>query len=130
MQKLIISMARLTAAMTLYGIEQVQTASNVTQSGQDLFKVVDNFEGTLNSMTEVLESRLDDGKRGTLKSVTDITKEVVGKSFDGVNMMDPRGFLRMTNQIWQKSTEAMSDWFGGSSRDDGAEPKPAADVLS
>jgi len=130
MQKLIVSVVRFTTALTLYGIEQIQTVSYVTQSGQDLFKVLDKFEIALDSLTEALVDQIDESKRDTLKSVTNIAEEVVSRSFDSVNLIDPRGVLRMAGVLWQKSSGAMSDWFGNSNPTNGSEPKPAADVLS
>ncbi len=116
--------------MALYGIEQMQTTSDVTQSGQNLFKVLDKLELALDSMTDALAGKIDDSKKGTLKSVTSMTEEIVGRSFDGANLMDPRSLLRMTGTLWQKSADAMSELFGRSSPTTGSEPKPAADVMS
>ncbi len=130
MQKLIISMVRLTAVMTLYGIEQLQTTSDLTQSGQSFLKVLDKFELALDSMTDALADKIDDSKKGTLKSVTNMTEEIVGRSFDGANLMDPRSLLRMTGTLWQKSSDALSELFGRSSPTADSEPKPAADVMS
>ena len=132
MQDLIISMVRFTAAVTLYGIEQIQTASYVTQGGQDLFKVLDKFEVAFNSLTEALVDKIDESKRNTLKSVTSMAEDVVTKSFQGLNMMDPRAVIRMTGDFWRNSSDAMSDamndWFGEPAPPE-SEPKPVADVL-
>jgi chemotaxis regulatin CheY-phosphate phosphatase CheZ len=130
MQKLIVSMVRFTTAVTLYGLEQIQTVSYLTQGGQDLFKVLDKFEIALDSLTEALVDNIDESKRDTLKSVANIAEEAVNRSFDSVDMIDPRRVLRMADKLWQKSSDAMTDWFGKSTPTNGSEPKPAAEVLS
>jgi hypothetical protein len=130
MQKLIVSMVRFTTALTLYGLEQVQTTTYVARAGQDLFKVLDKLEITLNSLTEALIDKIDDSKRGTLRSVTDITEDVVGKSFDSVNMMDPRSLLRLTDEFWNKTSDVLTGWFEKPAPENGSEPRPAADIMS
>lgn len=130
MPKLIVSMVRFTTALTLYGFEQIQSVSYATQSGQDLFKVLDKFEIALDSLTEALVDKIDESKRDTLNSVTKMAEEVVSRSFDSVNMIDPRSVLRMAGELWQKSSNTMSEWFGKSTPTNGSEPKPAAEVLS
>jgi hypothetical protein len=130
MQKLIVSMVRFTTALALYGLEQVQTTAFLAQGGQDLFKVLDKFEIALNSLTEALIDKIDDSKRGTLRSVTNMTEDVVSKSFDSVTVMDPRSVLRLTNEFWQKTSQALTDWFEKPAPTNGSEPKPATEVMS
>jgi len=130
MPKLIVSMVRFTTALALYGFEQIQSVSNATQGGQDLFKVLDKFEITLDSLTEALVDKMDGSKRDTHNSVAKMTEEVVNRSFDSVNMIDPRGVFRMAGELWRKSSNTMAEWFGKSTPTNGSEPKPAAEVLS
>ncbi len=129
MQELILSMVRFTAAVALYGIEQIQNVSNVTEKGEDVSKVLDRFEGAFNSLTDVLVARIDRSKRDTLKSVTSVAEDFVNKSFEGINMMDPREVLRITSDFWKSSSDAISDWLEKPADSEESEPKPAADVL-
>jgi hypothetical protein len=123
MQKLMVSIVRFTTALALYGLEQIQSVSRRAQGGQDLFKVVDEFQATLDDLTSALVDNIDEGKRDTLKSVTDIAEDVISKS-------NPRDVLRITSDLWEKSSDAMTDWLGKSAPTNGSEPKPAAEVLS
>jgi hypothetical protein len=109
MQRLFVSMMRFSTAMTLYGVEQMQTAIRLSQTGQDLFKVVDKFENVLNAMTDVLKGKIDERKQATLKSVTIMAEDVVNRSTDWINLSGTRS----------------ADINGN-----GAQPKPVADVLS
>ena len=129
MERLILSMVRFSTALTLYGIEQVQTTMYVTQGGQDLFKVVDKFEITLNSLTEVLADRIDHSKQETLKSVGEMAEGVLQKSFESINLIDPREVLRATSDFVQRSSDAVTDWIVKPSATEDTEPQPAVEVL-
>ena len=54
MNNLIVSMTRLSTAMTLFTVQQMQRTMKVMEDGQALTKTVEGFEVTLNSLTEVL----------------------------------------------------------------------------
>jgi hypothetical protein len=108
MQRLLVSMVRFSTAMTLYGLEQMQTAIHLSQTGQDLFKVLDKLETALNAMTDVLTGRIDDRKRATLKSVTIMAEDVVNRSTDWIDLSSKRV----------------------ETKGNGDQPQPVADVLS
>jgi GTPase involved in cell partitioning and DNA repair len=110
MQNLMIALMRFSAAVTLYGMEQVQKSMNVVDGGEDLSKAMDRLEKTLNSLTDTLVNKIDDSKRETLKSVTKMSEDVIGKTMDGVSMMDPREVLKATNDLMQKTSDATADW--------------------
>ena len=129
MQELIVSVVRLTAAMTLYGFEQLQTFSNVAQGGEDFSKVLDELEVAFDSLTDALADKIDENKRNTLRSFTRVAEDVVGRTFESIDRMDPRELLRRTNDFWRRSSETISDWLAKPASSNGSEPKPAADVL-
>jgi GTPase involved in cell partitioning and DNA repair len=110
MQNLMIAMMRFSAAVTLYGMEQVQKSMNVVDGGEDMSKAMDRLEKTLNSLTDTLVNKIDDSKKETLKSVTKMSEDVIGKTMDGVSMMDPREVLKATNDLMQKTSDATADW--------------------
>lgn len=130
MQSLLVSMMRLSAALTLYGLEQIQTSVYVTQGGQNPLRVLDKLETALNTLTEALVDHIADGKKTALESVTTMARDLVRTSFDGVNVIDPRQLLRATDSILRSSSEAMADWVDRVSLVDGEEPRPAAEVLA
>jgi hypothetical protein len=129
MQNLIVSMIRFSTAMSLYGLEQLQAAMNLSQGGQDMFKLVDKIEGTLNSMTEALSDRMDGRKQATLHSVTSMAEDVFHRSMDTINALDPREILSVTSNLVQKSTSVVDGWLGRGGSSNGEEPRPVVDVL-
>jgi predicted transcriptional regulator len=109
MQSFLVSIMRFSAAVTLYGMEQVQSTLNVVDGGEDLSKSMDKLEKTLNSLTDALIDRIDDRKRETLKSVTKASEDVVSRTVD-FNIMDPREVVRATNDLIQKTSDATAEW--------------------
>ncbi len=110
MQDLIVAMMRFSAAVTLFGMEQLQSSFNVVEGEEDLSKAMDRFEEALNSMTDALVTKIDDKKKDTLKSVTRMSEDVVSRTVDSMNVMDPREVLRATNDLLKKTTDATADW--------------------
>jgi hypothetical protein len=39
-----------------------------------------------------------------------MSEDVVGRTMDGMNVMDPREVLRATNDLLKKTTDATADW--------------------
>ncbi len=110
MQDLIVAMMRFSAAVTLFGMEQLQSSFNVVEGEEDVSKAMDRFEEALNSMTDALVTKIDDKKKDTLKSVTRMSEDVVSRSFDSMNVMDPREVLKATNDLLKKTSDATADW--------------------
>ena len=110
MQDLIVSMMRFSAALTLFGLEQLQNSLNVVEGEEDLSKTMERFEKTVDSLTDALVNRIDDKKKDTLKSVTRMSEDVVGRTMDGMTMMDPREVFRATNDLIQKTVDTTADW--------------------
>jgi len=110
MQSLIVSMMRFSAALTLFGMEQLQSSLNVVEGEEDFSKAMERFEKALDSLTDALVNKIDDKKKDTLKSVTRMSEDVVGRTMDGMNVMDPREVLRATNDLLKKTTDATADW--------------------
>jgi vacuolar-type H+-ATPase subunit E/Vma4 len=110
MQSLIVSMMRFSAALTLFGMEQLQSSLNVVEGEENLDKAMDRFEKALDSLTDALVNKIDDKKKDTLKSVTRMSEDVVSRTMDGINVMDPREVLRATNDLLKKTSDATADW--------------------
>jgi hypothetical protein len=130
MQRLIVSMMRLSTAFTLYGLEQLESSMNLTKDGQDLNKLLDNLKLTLDSLSDVLLKNMAEEKKDTLKSITNMTEDVVKKSFDGMSFANPREVLKSTSDLIRQSSDTMAGWVGDLTAVDGEDPKPAAEVLS
>jgi len=109
MQNLIVSMMRFSAALTLFGMEQVQNTLNLVEGEEDLSKTMERFEKALDSLTDALMNKVDDKKKETLGSVTRMSEDIVGRTLDGMSIVDPREVLRATNDLLQKTTDATAD---------------------
>jgi hypothetical protein len=105
MQDLLVSMMRFSAALTLFGMEQVQHSLGAVEDKENFSKTAERFEKALDSMTDVLVERIDEKKKETLKSVTKMSEDVVGKTTDGVKL-DQHELFRATTDLIQKTTEA------------------------
>jgi hypothetical protein len=112
MQNLLVAMMRFSAAVTLYGMEQVQKTMDVVDGGEDMSKAMERLETTLNSLTDTLVGKIDTSKQDTLKSVTKMSEDVIGRTMDGVSMMDPREVMKATNDLIQKTSVATADLVG------------------
>jgi hypothetical protein len=127
MGNLLVSLVRFSAAMTLYGFEQIQSTMNVTRGGQNFSNIVDKLGLTIDSMTDVLANEVDQKKQDTLKSVGDTMQEVVSKSFSGTNILDPRQVFRATNALFRKAADVVTNKQARTTGD--SQPKPAAEVM-
>ena len=128
MQSLMVSVVRLSTAATLFGLEQIETAVEVTLGRRGFSTAVDDLANTIDSMSESLVDKTAEEKRRTLDSITRATKRVVDSSADAMAVMDPKRVVEATNDVLRKSTDAVSNFIGKSS-DKGESPRLAVDVL-
>jgi len=105
MSNLIVSMARFSTALALFGVEQLEKTMNIPGGGQDVSKSVDELETTLNSLTDVLAGKMDKKKKDTLHSVTKMTEETISRTVDSMEMMDPREMLKASTDFLQKTSD-------------------------
>ena len=110
MTNLIVSMLRFSAAMTLYGVEQLEHSVNVVEGGSELGKTIEGFEKTLDSLTNVLMKEMDHKKKETLHSATKAFEDVTHRTMEGLDMMDPRQVLKASSDLLQKTSEVTAKW--------------------
>jgi hypothetical protein len=110
MSNLIASMARFSTAMTLFGVEQLEKTMNVVGGGEDVSKTIEEFEKTLNSLTEVLSGKMDEKKKDTLESVTKMTEETVNRTLDTMEVVDPREVLKASTDLLQRTSDVTAGW--------------------
>lgn len=108
MEKLIVSMMRFSTAVTLLGMEQLESAMRVG-SGEDLSKAMERFRATLDSFTDTVSKELDHKKQTTLKSVTNMSEEAVHRAVEGMSVVDPRELLRSTSDLMRKTSDSVAD---------------------
>src|ERR1700733_7866546 len=81
MQELINSLVRLSAASTVYTIQQLQTAAasaDPADSLQRLCQIID-------SMTNAITAQIDAARKPTVDSISSMGSNVVGKTMDALN---------------------------------------------
>jgi len=110
MTNLAVSMLRFSAALTLYSVEQLERSLNVVEGGKDLSKTIDSFEDTLDSLSDVLMKELDEKKKDTLESVRKASKDVVDRTMEGMEIMDPREVIKASSDLLQKTSDVTAKW--------------------
>ena len=110
MTNLAVSMLRFSAALTLYSVEQLERSLNVVEGGADLSKTIQGFERTLDSLSEVLMREMDEKKKETLQSVSKASKDMVGRTMEGMEIMDPREVIKASSDLLQKTSDVTAKW--------------------
>ena len=110
MTNLIVSMLRFSSALTLYGVEQLEQSLNVVEGGTELGKTIEAFEKTLDSLTDVLMKDMDQKKKETLESVSKASHDMVSRSMEGMELLDPRQVLKASSDLLQKSSDVTAKW--------------------
>jgi len=123
MQELISSFVRLSAAMSIYSMQQMQSAVETidpTDSVTRLKKMID-------SMTDALTSHMDESKKQTLDSISNLGADVVGRTFDTLHVsgLNPGDVVRKTAD----SLVSMINKAGDRKASDGT-PRTAEEVLA
>ena len=110
MTNMIVSMLRLSAAMTLYSVEQMEKSMNVIEGGTELGKTFEGFEKTLDSLTEVLMREMDEKKKETLQSVSKASQDMVSRTIEGMELADPRQVMKASSELLQKTSDVTAKW--------------------
>jgi len=110
MTNLVVSMVRFSAAMTLYGVEQLEHSLSLLEGGTDLSKAIQGMEKTLNSLSEVLMREMDEKKKDTLDSMSKASKEMVDRTLEGMEIMNPREVLKASGDLLQKTSDVTAKW--------------------
>ena len=110
MTNLAVSMLRFSAALTLYSVEQLERSLNVVEGGADLSKTILGFEQTLDSLSEVLMREMDEKKKETLQSVSKASKDMVGRTMEGMEILDPREVIKASSDLLQKTSDVTAKW--------------------
>jgi hypothetical protein len=133
MLELLNSMLRLSAAVTVYSMQEVQTAVD----GAAPKESVDKLREMIDSLAEAVSSKINESKRPTLDSLSNLghdfvgrTQEVVGKTIETLKVpaMSPRNIVQSTNDAVKSTT----DWLDGIVKPthNSSEPKAAEEALA
>ncbi|MBI2821140.1 MAG: hypothetical protein HYX74_02850 [Acidobacteria bacterium] len=128
-------MMRFSAAVTLFGVEQLENAVTSMSGREDFSKSLDKFRQSLDSFTDTLSKEMDAKKRDTLKSVASMSQEAVHRTMEGMNVADPREVMRTTSDLIKKTSDSLTEMVSKSAESveetlEGSEPEAAADALS
>ncbi|HEY3132397.1 MAG TPA: hypothetical protein VGL91_23285 [Acidobacteriota bacterium] len=111
MQQLIVSMMRLSAAATLFGMEQIQHSMEVLEGNEDISKMIRRFARTLDSVSDAFAGGIDARKRDALKSITRASEQIVEKSVDGLTLIDPREAVRASSDLVKHTSSSAASWI-------------------
>src|SRR6266566_9412418 len=83
MRETIFSMIRFSGAVTMFGLEQVQ---NAMSAPTDTKAALIRLRNTLDSMSDLLASRLDDSKKDALESMSKAQIDILDRTASAVNL--------------------------------------------
>jgi len=128
MQEMINSMMRFSAAMTMFGMQQIQNAAELAVDSQSALK---KFRENLDAVTDALIAQLDETSKPALKSMTNLGSDLVDRTMTAVNVsaLDPRELVHTTEDLMRKTTDSLADMIKKKPASNG-DPQPAAEALS
>lgn len=114
MLELLNSLVRLSAAVTVFGMQEIHTTAGTVDPGES----VDKLREMIDSMANKISSKIDESRRPTLESFSSLGKNVVdqtvGRTMETLNStlnvpsMLPRDILQSTSD----AVKSTSDWLG------------------
>jgi hypothetical protein len=115
-QELINSFVRLSAAMTVYSMQQMQSAVDTIDpkvSYSKLKKMID-------SMTDALTAQLDESKMKTVESISNLGSDVVDRTFETLNVegLNAHDLVQSTNNMVRKTTDSLASIIKSDKTDD------------
>jgi hypothetical protein len=127
MQDLINSIVRFSAAMTLFSMQQMQNAVGAAADSQIALV---KFKDALDSITNAITSQLDDNKKPTLDSMSNLGTDIVDRTWDSMNVaaMDPRQVLNTTGDLMKKTSESLAGMMKRPEASGAGEPQLATEV--
>ena len=125
-QHLILSTIRLSAALTLYGLEQLQTVGRVSAGNRGLATVAEELGTALDSVADPFVKGINETKRDALVSVTAAARFLIRKSFQ---IVSPDAVLEVLNDLLNKASQPLAV-FNGTKKVTQNAPELAVDVLT
>jgi conjugal transfer/entry exclusion protein len=105
-QDLINSFVRLSAAMSVYTLQQMQSAVGTTIDPKDS---VAKLKKMIDSMTEALTAQIDETKKQTMDDITNLGSGVVERTFDTVTNFNPREVVQNASDVVRKTTDSVAE---------------------
>jgi hypothetical protein len=107
MQELINSVARFSAAITMFGIQEIQNAVGTATDPQEY---VSRFRHSLDSITDAVSAELDKTSKPALDSVTNLSSDLVSRTFETLKtpVFDPRQMLQTATDVIRRTADSVS----------------------
>ena len=128
MQELIVSMMRLSAAMTLFGMQQIQ---NAVGAAADTHHTLEKFRKALDSMTDAMAKEMDESKTAALDSMTKVQTDIINRTWDAMNVesFDPREMMSTMADLTKKTSDSLADLVVKSESKSDSESKAATNAV-
>ncbi len=130
MQELINSFVRLSAAITVYSMQQMQSAVETIDPKDSVTKL----RQMIDSMTNALTAQIDESKKSTVDSMSNLGSDVVGRTFDTLNVsgLTPRDIVQTTSDMVKKTTDSLAGMMksGEEKKAPAGTPQAAGEVLA
>ena len=125
MHELINSLVRLSAAATMYSMQQMQT----TVGGFDSKESMESLRTVIDTMTNALTEKLDENKRSTVESISNAGNEVVGRTWTVLNVdsMNPKEVANTASDIVRRTSDTFTSLIRNGKA---SEPQAAEAVLA
>ena len=126
-QSLLVSTVRLSAALTLYGLEQLQNVAYAREGRRDLSTAAERFGTALDSVSDSLVDGLDETKRDALISVSTVARFLIRESFE---ILSPAAVLETVGHLLKRAPEPIAAFAGKKEIAQKDAPQLAVDVLT
>ena len=115
-QELINSFVRLSAAMTVYSLQQMQSAVDTIDPKDS----VNKLKKMIDSMTDALTAQIDESKRKTVESISNVGSDVVERTFDTLKVegLNAHDLVQSTNDMVRKTTDSLASIIKSDKTDD------------
>lgn len=132
MRELVNSMTRFSAAMTLFGIQQLE---NALGAATDSATYIARFRESLDSVTDAITSQLSAASKPTLASVSNLGTDLVDRTFDTLTApaFDPRQIIETASTVMRRTAYSLSASAAAGAGAAGSrpnEPQRADDALT
>jgi hypothetical protein len=132
MQEMFVSMMKFSTAITMFGLQQVQTAAEALT---DTDAAQTKFRESLDAITAALTAQLDATNRSATKSMSDLGATLVDRTMSVMDVpaMDPRKVIKTASDVLRKTTDSVAEIVEKTTAAAGSavssEPEPASKAL-
>ncbi len=113
--------------MTVYSLQQMQSAVDTIDPKDSVHKL----KKMIDSMTDALTAQIDESKKKTVESISNLGADVVERTFDTLNVqaLNPHDLVKSTNDMVRKTSDSLASIIKSDKTDDkasGGKHKPRA----